>query len=282
MRLDDVRESVNVEDRRGIRLRRGGAIGGGAAVIALVLALLGAPQEVVQQVLQGGGQGVEQEQVPIDPAQEPMAQRARKVLATTEETWAEVFRRNGRAYEPPRMVLFGEAVESACGIAGSAVGPFYCPLDRKVYIDLTFFEQLDQKFGAPGDFAQGYVLAHEVGHHVQTLTGVSERVHAQRERVSQTEGNRLSVMQELQADCYAGIWARQGLAAGNRLDSDDIEEGLRAAAAIGDDTLQKRARGRVAPESFTHGSSAQRMEWFKRGFDRGQVDACDTFRSEQL
>jgi uncharacterized protein len=282
MRLDDVRESVNVEDRRGIRLKRGGAIGGGAAVIALVLALLGAPREVVQQVLQGGGQATEEEQVPIDPAQEPMAQRARKVLATTEETWSSIFARSGEAYQPPKMVLFGEAVQSACGTASSAVGPFYCPLDRKVYIDLTFFEELDRKFGAPGDFAQGYVLAHEVGHHVQTLTGVSERVHAQRERAGQVEGNRLSVKQELQADCYAGIWARQGLAAGNRLEPGDIEEGLRAAAAIGDDTLQKRARGHVQPESFTHGSSAQRVQWFRRGFDQGRVEACDTFRDSEI
>jgi uncharacterized protein len=282
MRLDDVRESVNVEDRRGIRLKRGGAIGGGAAVIALVLALLGAPREVVQQVLQGGGQTAEEEQVPIDPAQEPMAQRARKVLSTTEETWSSIFARSGEAYQPPRMVLFAEAVQSACGTASSAVGPFYCPLDRKVYIDLTFFEELDRKFGAPGDFAQGYVLAHEVGHHVQTLTGVSERVHAQRERAGQVEGNRLSVKQELQADCYAGIWARQGLAAGNRLEPGDIEEGLRAAAAIGDDTLQKRARGHVQPESFTHGSAAQRVQWFRRGFDQGKVEACDTFRDSEI
>jgi uncharacterized protein len=278
MRLDDVRESVNVEDRRGIRLRRGGAIGGGAAVIALVLALLGAPQEVVQQVLQGGGQSAQVEQVPIDPAQEPMAQRARKVMTTTEETWAAIFARAGEAYQPPKLVLFGEAVESACGMAGSAVGPFYCPMDKQVYVDLTFFEELDRKFGAPGDFAQGYVLAHEVGHHVQTLTGISEKVHAQRERVSQVEGNRLSVMQELQADCYAGIWAKQGMA--NRLDPGDIEEGLQAAAAIGDDTLQKRARGRVQPESFTHGSSAQRVQWFRRGFEAGDPKACDTFRAQ--
>jgi uncharacterized protein len=282
MRLDDVRESTNVEDRRGIRLRRGGAIGGGAAVVALVLALLGAPSEVVQQVLQGGGQGVQEEQVPIDPAQAPTASRMKKVLTTTEDTWSAVFQRNGARYEPPTLHMFSEGVQSACGMAGSAVGPFYCPADRKVYIDLTFFEQLDRRFGAPGDFAQGYVLAHEVGHHVQTLTGVSERVHARRRSVSEVEGNRLSVQQELQADCYAGIWARQGLAQNNRLDADDIEEGLRAAAAIGDDTLQKRARGQVMPESFTHGSSAQRVEWFRKGFDTGEVKACDTFNDRNL
>ncbi len=282
MRLDDVRESVNVDDRRGIRLRRGGAIGGGAAVVALVLALLGAPKEVVQQVLQGGGQSVEEEQVPIDPSQAPLATKMKKVLATTEDTWSAIFQRGGSRYQPPQLVLFSEAVNSACGIAGSAVGPFYCPVDRTVNIDLNFLEELDRRFGAPGDFAQGYVVAHEVGHHVQTLTGISEKVHARREAVSEVEGNRLSVKQELQADCYAGIWARHGLAAGNRLDPGDIEEGLAAASAIGDDTLQKRARGQVVPESFTHGSSAQRVQWFRKGFDSGEVPACDTFRDASL
>jgi predicted metalloprotease len=278
MRLDDVRESVNVEDRRGIRIGRGGAIGGGAVVVALVLTLLGAPQEIVQQVLQGGGETTE-EQVPIDPAQAPIASRMLRVLTTTEETWTEIFRRNQAQYEPPKLVMFGETVKSACGMAGSAVGPFYCPLDRKVYLDLTFFQELERRFGAPGDFAQGYVLAHEVGHHVQTLTGVSQKVHAQREQVSAEEGNRLSVRQELQADCYAGIWAKHGMASGGRLDPGDIEEGLKAAEAIGDDTIQRRARGRVVPESFTHGTSAQRMTWFRRGYDTGEVKACDTFGS---
>ena len=210
MRLDDLRESVNVDDRRGTRLRRGGAIGGGAAVVALVLALLGAPKEVVQQVLQGGGQSVEEEQVPIDPSQAPLATTMKKVLGSTEDTWSAIFQRNGSRYQPPQLVLFSEAVKSACGVAGSAVGPFYCPVDRTVNIDLNFLKELDRRFGAPGDFAQAYVLAHEVGHHVQTLTGISEKVHARREAVSEVEGNRLSVKQELQADCYAGIWARRG------------------------------------------------------------------------
>jgi predicted metalloprotease len=278
MRIDDLPESRNVQDRRGIRIGRGGAIGGGAAVVALVLALLGAPQEVVQQVLQGGGgQATQVEQVPIDPAQAPLASHTKKIMTSTENTWAAVFQRAGRQYAPPQLILFAEAVESACGTASSAVGPFYCPLDRGVNIDLTFFEELDRKFGAPGDFAQAYVVAHEVGHHVQTLTGVSEKVHAARQRVSQTEGNQLSVRQELQADCYAGLWAKHGLASQDRLDPGDIEEGLRAASAIGDDTLQKRARGRVVPESFTHGSAAQRVEWFKRGYDSGDMKACDTF-----
>jgi predicted metalloprotease len=281
MRLDDVRESVNVEDRRGIRIRRG-AVGGGAAVVALVLALLGAPQELVRQVLQGGGQGAQEEQVPVDPAQAPVATRMKRALTTTEETWSAIFQRNGRQYEPPTLYLFSEGVQSACGLAGAAVGPFYCPADRKVYIDLNFFEELDRRFGAPGDFAQGYVLAHEVGHHVQTLTGISEQVQARRSSASEVEGNRLQVKMELQADCYAGIWAREGLAKGNRLETGDIEEGLRAAAAIGDDTLQKKARGQVVPESFTHGSSAQRVQWFRKGFDTGQVKACDTFSDRSL
>jgi uncharacterized protein len=277
MRIDDLGNSSNVEDRRGVRLRRGGAIGGGAAVVALVLALMGAPQELVQQVLSGGGQSTQEEQVPIDPAQAPLAKRVNNVTVSTEQAWSAIFSREGKRYVAPKVVLFTEAVESACGIAGSAVGPFYCPLDRQVYLDLTFFGELDQRFGAPGDFAQGYVIAHEVGHHIQTLTGVSEKVHAARQRASEVEGNRLSVRQELQADCYSGVWAKVGLAAQNRLDEGDIEEGLRAASAIGDDTLQKRSQGHVVPDSFTHGSSAQRVEWFKRGFERGTMEACDTF-----
>jgi uncharacterized protein len=278
MRIDDLRESTNVQDRRGFRIGRGGAIGGGAAVVALVLALLGAPQEVVQQVLQGGEQSTGQvEQVPIDPAQAPIASRTKKIMASTEDTWSALFQREGSRYSPPQLVLFSEAVKSACGVATSAVGPFYCPLDRQVNIDLTFFDELDRKFGAPGDFAQAYVVAHEVGHHIQPLTGVSEKVHAARQRASEVEGNQLSVRQELQADCYAGIWAKHGLASQGRLDPGDIEEGLQAASAIGDDTLQKRARGHVVPESFTHGSSAQRVQWFKRGYDTGSIKACDTF-----
>jgi predicted metalloprotease len=281
MRLDDVRESTNVEDRRGFRMRPV-AIGGGAAVVALVLALLGAPRELVQQVLQGGGQSAQEEEVPVDPAQAPLATRAKRVLTTTEDTWSAIFQRNGRHYQPPKMYLFTGGVKSGCGLAGAAVGPFYCPVDRKVYLDLDFYNELDRRFGAPGDFAQGYVIAHEVGHHVQNLTGVAEKVEARRRSSSEVEANQLSVRMELQADCYAGIWAREGLAKSNRLDPGDIEEGLRAAAAIGDDTLQRKARGQVVPETFTHGSSAQRVEWFRKGYDTGQVPACDTFRDASL
>ena len=207
----------------------------------------------------------------------------KKALTSTEQTWSAIFQQNGRQYQAPTLYLFAEAVQSACGMAGSAVGPFYCPLDRKVYLDLTFFEELDRRFGAPGDFAQGYVLAHEVGHHVQTLDRrLREGARPARARSRRCEGNRLSVMQELQADCYAGIWAKHGPGRRNRLDPGDIEEGLQAAEAIGDDTLQKRAQGRVVPESFTHGSSAQRVEWFRRGFERGTMEACDTFRDANL
>ena len=281
MRLDDIRESGNVEDRRGRRLRRGGAaVGGGAVLVAIVLSLLGAPPEVVDQVLQGGGGTIEEVEDPsqIDPAQAPTWSRMRRVLTTTEEVWSQLFSSSGQRYAPPKLIAFTDAVQSACGTADSAVGPFYCPLDQQIYLDLTFFDELAKKFGAPGDFAQAYVLAHEVGHHVQTLTGISERVHAQRSRVSKVEGNRLSVLQELQADCYAGVWAHHGLAREERLEPGDVEEGLRAANAIGDDTLQRRAQGHVVPDSFTHGSAAQRQQWFQRGFDTGRVDACDTFR----
>ncbi len=277
MKLDDVQESSNVDDRRRIRIGRGGALGVGGVVVAVVLTLLGAPKELVQSVLQGGGTTTGQEQeVPVDPAQAPAVTRIKRVLKTTEITWDAIFRANGRQYEPPTLVLFTDAVASACGQASSAVGPFYCPNDHKVYLDLNFFSELDRRFGAPGDFAQGYVVAHEVGHHIQSLTGISETNQSARSRGSQADSNRLSVRLELQADCYAGIWGRRGLAMSNKLELGDIEEGLTAASAIGDDTLQKRARGTVVSESFTHGSSEQRVKWFKRGFDTGRVESCDT------
>lgn len=210
------------------------------------------------------------------PADDPHAQFISVVLRDTEETWGEVFNRSGSRYAPPTLVLFTNATQSACGVGQSAMGPFYCPADRKVYLDLSFFEELDTRFGAPGDFAQAYVVAHEVGHHIQTLTGTSERVQSARQRASERDANALSVRQELQADCYAGVWGhyanRRGL-----LEAGDAEEGLRAAAAIGDDRIQRQTQGRVAPESFTHGSSEQRMRWLRRGLDSGMVDACDTF-----
>jgi predicted metalloprotease len=204
------------------------------------------------------------------------------VLADTEDAWGAIFQAAGRTYEPPSLVLFSGAVESACGFAQAAVGPFYCPGDRQVYIDLSFYQELQSKFGAPGDFAQAYVIAHEVGHHVQTLLGISERTMAARQRASEAEANALSVRQELQADCFAGIWAHNADRSRQLLESGDIEEGLNAAAAIGDDRLQKQSRGYISPESFTHGSSQQRVTWFKQGFESGRVDSCDTFAARSL
>jgi len=207
---------------------------------------------------------------------DPQAQFVSVVLKSTEEVWEEIFRQRGADYQEPVLVLFTDATQSGCGVGQSAMGPFYCPVDRKLYLDLSFFRDLDTRFGAPGDFAQAYVVAHEVGHHIQTLTGVSERVNAMQQRTSQREGNQLSVRMELQADCYAGIWGHYA-ARQNLLDPGDAEEGLRAAAAIGDDRLQQQSQGRVVRESFTHGSSEQRVSWLRRGLDRGQLEACDTF-----
>ena len=211
------------------------------------------------------------------PDGDPQAEFVSVVLADTEETWAQIFAEQGASYPRPTLVLFTQATQSACGLGQSAMGPFYCPADGKVFLDLSFFHDLDTRFGAPGDFAQAYVVAHEVGHHVQTVTGISSRAAAARERGSERAANAVSVRQELQADCYAGVWghfaARRGL-----LEPGDAEEGLMAAAAIGDDRLQQQTQGRVAPESFTHGSSAERVRWLRRGLESGRVDACDTFQ----
>ena len=212
------------------------------------------------------------------PDDDPQAKFVSVVLADTEQTWSEVFRSRGETYQPPTLVLFTEATQSACGVGQAAMGPFYCPDDRKVYLDLSFFHDLETRFGAPGDFAQAYVVAHEVGHHVQALSGLSDRVTSARQRASEREANALSVRMELQADCYAGVWghyaAQRGL-----LEPGDAEEGLRAATAIGDDRLQRQTQGRVVPESFTHGSSEDRMRWLQRGLESGRMEACDTFNS---
>ena len=211
------------------------------------------------------------------PAEASAPQMIEVVLKSTEDVWSDVFRQAGARYEQPMLVLFTDQTSSACGVGQAAMGPFYCPADQQVYLDLSFFRDLAQRFGAPGDFAQAYVVAHEVGHHIQTITGVSERVAAARQRSGQEQGNALSVRQELQADCYAGVW---GYHAGRDelLHPDDAEEGLRAAAAIGDDRLQRQTQGRVVPESFTHGSSEQRVEWLRRGLETGSIESCDTFR----
>ena len=203
------------------------------------------------------------------------------ILADTEDAWNGVFAASGRRYEAPRLVLFTEATPSACGMGQAAMGPFYCPVDRQVYVDLAFFRELDQRFGAPGDFAQAYVIAHEVGHHVQNLLGIAEEVHGMRQRASPQRANALSVLMELQADCLAGLWAHHAHRQRQLLEPGDVEEGLRAASAIGDDMMQRRTQGHVVPESWTHGSSAQRVEWFRRGLSAGKIDQCDTFRASR-
>lgn len=280
MKWGGLRGSDNLEDRRGSgggrRVGLGGGIGGLVLVLLLSVITGRSPLEFLG-LLGGtdvaGPSGADPSAPAADDAQ---TQFMRVVLADTEDTWDRLFEARQARYEHPVMVLFTGETESACGLGQAAMGPFYCPGDRKVYLDLSFFQDLDQRFGAPGDFAQAYVVAHEVGHHVQTLTGLSDRVSNARRQAGEVEGNALSVRQELQADCYAGVWgfyaAQKGL-----LESGDVEEGLRAAAAIGDDRLQRQAQGRVVPESFTHGSSAQRVDWFRRGLESGRIEACDTF-----
>jgi predicted metalloprotease len=282
MRWQGRQGSSNIEDRRGVRFGRAGGIGIGTIVLALIAIYFGQDPSVVLQGVQPSAPTSEE-----GPYQETAEEAQSRefvgvVLADTEETWGEIFRQAGRTYEQPKLVLFSGAIQSACGFAEAAVGPFYCPGDHKVYIDLSFYQELQNRFGAPGDFAQAYVVAHEIGHHVQTLLGISERNMAARQRASEAEANALSVRQELQADCFAGIWAHNADRSRQLLEQGDIEEGLNAAAAIGDDRLQKQARGYVAPESFTHGSSEQRVRWFKRGFESGSVQACDTFGTKQL
>lgn len=211
------------------------------------------------------------------PEEKELVEFVSVVLADTEQTWSNIFEDNGQRYQEPRLVLFRGVVRSACGTAQSAIGPFYCPGDQQIYLDLNFFDELANRFGAPGDFAQAYVIAHEVGHHIQTLMGISSRVHAARSKLSEVEANKLSVKQELQADCFAGIWANHANEKRQLLETGDIAEGLRAASAIGDDTLQKQSKGYVSPDSFTHGSASQRMHWFKAGFESGDIASCNTF-----
>jgi len=275
------RRSENVEDRRGISMPGGIAGGGlGVVVIAVIAMFLGIdPRLILQDAGQGQVSSGQHHAVAVDPAQDRLKDFVSVVLADTEDTWGEIFQHGGVRYERPKLVLLTGAVRSACGLAQSSVGPFYCPGDHKVYIDLDFYRLLERRFGAPGEFAKAYVLAHEVGHHVQNLLGISGKVHAAMERSSQARANQLSVRQELQADCYAGIWANHANRSRHILQAGDVEAGLNAAAAIGDDRLQLQARGYVAPESFTHGSSAQREQWFRRGLESGELSACDTFKA---
>jgi hypothetical protein len=286
MRWREGRRSQNVEDRRGARLGGAGIrLGGGSLLLILLGAwLLGVNPLQILSLLAGAGEPTLE--LPADPRVGPEAGGAPQdegadfvsvVLADTEDTWGELFAQGGARYEPPKLVLFTGLVRSACGTAQSAMGPFYCPLDQKVYIDLDFYRDLRERFGAPGDFAQAYVIAHEVGHHVQTLLGVSQQVHDAQQRLPEAEANALSVRLELQADCYAGVWAHHAHRARQVLEQGDVEEGLAAAAAIGDDRIQQRTQGTVVPESFTHGSSRQRVEWFRRGLEQGDLERCDTF-----
>jgi hypothetical protein len=280
MRLGGRRTSSNIEDRRGMRVGRAGGIGLGTVVLALIAAYFGVDPGVVLQNAQQPS-GVQEQQVPYqESGTEAQARElVSVVLADTEETWGQIFSAAGRTYEEPKLVLFSDAVQTACGIGQAASGPFYCPADRKVYIDLSFYQELQQRFGAPGDFAQAYVIAHEIGHHVQTLLGISEKTHAARSRASEVEANALSVRQELQADCFAGLWAHTAERSRPFLEAGDVEEGLNAASAIGDDRLTK---GRAPPESFTHGTSEQRVRWFKRGLESGSLQECDTFNARAL
>jgi predicted metalloprotease len=280
MRWTMGRRSDNIEDRRGmsVPLVAGGGIGT-VAIILLALFFGIDPSVVLQTDAPPPSPGVEAPAT--SSGRDELRDFVSVVLADTEDTWRQLFRRMNREYREPKLVLFTGAVQSECGMAGEAVGPFYCPADHKLYLDLSFFRALRDRFGAPGDFAQAYVIAHEVGHHVQTLLGISERVMAQRQRADRAVANALSVRQELQADCLAGVWAYNANQARQILEQGDLEEALAAASAIGDDRLQQRVQGRVVPESFTHGTSAQRVRWFRRGFGSGDLRQCDTFQTDQ-
>ena len=269
----------------GLRLG-GGRMGLGTIAIALVASyFLGVNPLTVLNMLSGGGMPAIEQSAPATqrpPADDQMAKFVSKVLASTEDTWNEVFRANGRQYQEPKLVLFTGATPTACGTGQSAMGPFYCPGDQKVYIDLAFYRDLKERFKAPGEFAQAYVIAHEVGHHVQHLLGIADKVHQTKQRVSEREGNALSVRMELQADCLAGVWGKRTDTMKNVLEPGDLEAALTAASAIGDDRLQQQSQGRIVPESFTHGSSEQRVRWFRKGFETGDMNQCNTFKADRL
>jgi predicted metalloprotease len=284
MRWRGERESSNVEDQRGMSGGGRIAIGGGLGtlVIIIIAVLLGAdPRQFLQQVPNDTAPSTSQAPRPGNTEEEELKKFVSVVLAKTEDVWQDIFRQNGKQYRDPTLVLFTGEVQSACGFGSTASGPFYCPGDQKVYIDLSFYEELRRRFRSPGDFAQAYVIAHEVGHHVQKLLGISDRVDSMQRRMSEVDANRLSVRLELQADFFAGVFARyvqkQGL-----LEEGDIEEALNAASAIGDDAIQKQTSGRVVPDSFTHGTSEQRLRWFRKGFDTGDIRQGDTFSATNL
>jgi predicted metalloprotease len=295
------RRSKNVEDRRG---QRPTSLGMGASSspllrllpmllgkrfrkygILIVIAIVGAQYLGINIPFLSGGSGFTSSQnqsQAISSAQQELADFVSVVLADTEDTWDPLFQQLGKNYQEPALILFSGSVSSACGTASSAVGPFYCPADKKVYIDLSFYSDLKKRHGAPGDFAQAYVIAHEVGHHVQTLLGISSKVRQAKSKASKTQANQLSVRQELQADCFSGIWAHHANRTRQIIEAGDINEALTAASVIGDDTLQKQSQGYVRPESFTHGSAEQRVRWFKTGFEKGSIESCDTFNTAKL
>jgi len=286
MRWQRGRRSENVEDRRGGGGGRGLKVGGSifSIIIVLVLIYLGAdPGQMLQMV--GNNPQQPQANASVDPAndqQKELVGFVSVVLADTEDVWHKLFRQMGKEYREPKLVLFSGKVESACGLASAAVGPFYCGADENLYIDLTFYNELRNRHHAPGDFAQAYVIAHEVGHHVQNLLGITDHVHSQKDRISEKEYNDLSVRLELQADFFAGVWAHHAHKARGVLEEGDIEEALNAASAIGDDRLQRESRGYVVPDSFTHGTSAQRVRWFRKGLQTGDLTQGDTFSAETL
>ena len=284
MRWEQGRRSDNIEDRRGIRVGKKSLVGGGIGtiVLALVAMYFGVDPSVVLNQAGNLTPTQTEQQTAFSPEEEHQKDFVSAVLADTEDVWSVLFKASGQTYERPKLVLFSGAVQSACGFAEAAMGPFYCPGDHKLYLDMRFFNELAQRHGAPGDFAQAYVVAHEVGHHVQTLLGVSDQVNAARRGAGEAKSNALQVRMELQADCFAGVWAYHANKTRQVLEPGDIEEALAAAAGVGDDRLQKQARGYVVPESFTHGSSAQRMRWFSRGMQNGDPGQCDTFKAARL
>jgi predicted metalloprotease len=287
MRWRTGRRSRNIEDRRGMRtVRKAGLLKGGglgAIIIVLVAMYFGVDPTMLLQGMQDSPSTTTRVSTkPLSAEEKQLTEFVSVVLADTEDTWNLLFRQMGKTYQEPKLVLFSGAVQSACGFAQAAMGPFYCPGDQKVYIDLSFYNDLKHRHRAPGDFAQAYVIAHEVGHHIQTLLGISQKVHKARRGLSKTQANALSVRQELQADCLAGVWANHADRARNVIEDGDIEEALNAATAIGDDRLQQQSQGRIVPESFTHGSSEQRVRWFTKGLKNGQLDSCNTFAAERL